>query len=219
MSLPFSDLHLLCLLKHLSNTLAFAVPVVPSPLSSCEVQIPQMEGPGLQFSERFLLSSCSLSCLIFLSIWPFLVASIGRKRNPHPKTCLSPACIVPTWLPVMCLQSWLLEPYYLVSIDPFYCSEFWSFPQILKSQGHRFINWLNWKNPEKPNKQGVVRHKSARILDSSASWTIAASVHCNGLLFSYWINTGLASDHCRPSRVALTNAFASGGVNPALVWI
>ena len=80
-------------------------------------------------------------------------------------------------------------------------------------QGLRFINSLNLRNPEKPNEQAVARRKSVRVPDPSASWTIASKV---STVIGSFLTTGLASDCCRASRVALTNESAKGGVNPAL---
>ena len=87
---------------------------------------------------------------------------------------------------------------------------------ILTSQGLRFINLLNLRNLEKPNKQAVARHKFARVPDPSASSTITSKV---STVIGSFLTTDLASDRCRPSRVALTNESAKGGVNPAMGWI
>ena len=81
------------------------------------------------------------------------------------------------------------------------------------SQGLRFINLLNLRNPEKPNKQAVTRYKSVRVPDPSKSWTIVSKV---STVIGSFLTTGLASDRCRPSNVALTNGSDKGGVKPAL---
>ena len=77
------------------------------------------------------------------------------------------------------------------------------------------MSLLKHRKPEKLKRQAVASRKSDKEPDLSASSTIAPSISIDTGSF---LVTNLASEHCKPSKVALEKGSAIGDVKPALKW-